>query len=171
MLCTGVIIVPNNHFNRDSIPHVVSKTQTHLERDAAKFRRDSTKLFGLLAGAVIQLRRRSINPRSRTLEVRSTLYSAALRSAAQRLVRASSLASCSRFSRWAQFICKTPQKSSQSHTLPLPLAAKCVVNKIKIQTFFPSTLTELSAIARSSLCTSANTFICCCAKLNMVTLL
>lgn len=78
--------------------------EAHLEIDTARARRDSAKLVGLPTGAVMQLRRRSMSPLSLTLEVRRALYSAALRSAAQRLVRASSLASWSRFSRCAQFI-------------------------------------------------------------------
>lgn len=62
----------------------------HLEFETESVRRESRKLEGDPATATLN---RSIKPCKRTLDVRRALYSAALRLAAQRFVRASSRAS------------------------------------------------------------------------------
>lgn len=74
-------------FNPKSRPR---EEDGHLEFETESVRRESRKLEGDPATATLN---RSIKPRKRTLDVRRALYSAALRLAAQRFVRASSRAS------------------------------------------------------------------------------
>lgn len=87
----------------------------YLPRDWAKPQRESEK-FATPADKT-QLLSLSKRPRILTAEMRSELYWEALLSAAQRWVLASFLASCRKFSRWAQFIYNTNSFNSLIHKI------------------------------------------------------
>lgn len=71
---------------------------SYLAKDCAKVCNESAKA-ATPPGGLIQLRSLSKRPRIFKADARSALYSEALRSAAQRWVWASSLASCKQFSK------------------------------------------------------------------------